>query len=311
MRNRGWRTWAAVGGVLLLTGGGHLTAEDVRIGGLETPVSVGSVSVLSIHASEATRTLTVEAFGQSWPALRRSAADWTVVIGVDLDREPGRYPVTVMTEGAGADASRIEAALQVGARRFRRRVLTVAPEYVNPPPELTARIAAESHFVDHVYASSTMDAAWAEGFARPVPGPANSSFGTRSVFNGEARSPHAGTDFLSGSGTPVHAPGGGRVVAARDLFFSGNTVIIDHGRGLFSMLAHLSRIDVREGAAIARGTVVGLVGATGRVTGPHLHWAMRVQGARVDPLSVLRRLPAAPDAKPGRTRSAVTPGHDR
>jgi murein DD-endopeptidase MepM/ murein hydrolase activator NlpD len=129
-------------------------------------------------------------------------------------------------------------------------------------------------------------------FIRPVPHRANSRFGTRSVFNGEPRVPHGGTDFLSPVGTPVKAPNAGRVVVARDLFFTGNTVIVDHGFGTFSMLAHLSRIDVAEGESVARGRIVGLVGATGRVTGPHLHWSLRVAGARVDPLSALALLGA-------------------
>jgi murein DD-endopeptidase MepM/ murein hydrolase activator NlpD len=107
------------------------------------------------------------------------------------------------------------------------------------------------------------------------------------VFNGQRRSPHNGADFPAGTGTPVKAPNAGRIVAARDLYFSGQTVIIDHGTGLFSTLAHLSRIDVREGDSVEPGDVVGLVGATGRVTGPHLHWALRVSGARVDPMSAL------------------------
>jgi murein DD-endopeptidase MepM/ murein hydrolase activator NlpD len=130
-------------------------------------------------------------------------------------------------------------------------------------------------------------------FRRPVPHQANSRFGTRSVFNGEPRSAHAGTDFLSPAGTPVHAPNAGRIVAARELFFAGRTVMIDHGAGLFSQLAHLSRIDVREGEMVRPGQVVGLVGATGRVTGAHLHWAVRVSGARVDALSVLALLGSA------------------
>src|SRR5439155_1702388 len=116
---------------------------------------------------------------------------------------------------------------------------------------------------------------------------ANSGFGTRSIFNGRQRSAHGGTDFLSRQGTPVRSPNAGLVVAARDLYFTGNTVIIDHGLGLFSLLAHLSRLVVQEGDTVAAGQVVGLVGATGRVTGPHLHWAVKVSGARVDPLSVL------------------------
>jgi murein DD-endopeptidase MepM/ murein hydrolase activator NlpD len=118
------------------------------------------------------------------------------------------------------------------------------------------------------------------------------------VFNGEPRSPHAGTDFLSPAGTPIHAPAGGRIAVARNLFFTGNTVIIDHGLGVFSMLAHLSRVDVHEGDTIARGQTVGLVGATGRVTGPHLHWALRVGPARVDALSALAVLGARSSAAP-------------
>src|SRR4029079_12651997 len=104
------------------------------------------------------------------------------------------------------------------------------------------------------------------------------------------RSPHSGTDFLSPAGTPIHAPNAGRILAARDFYFTGNTVIIERGLGVFSLLAHLSRLDVREGDLVTAGQIVGLVGATGRVTGPHLHWALRVSGARVDGLSALALL---------------------
>jgi murein DD-endopeptidase MepM/ murein hydrolase activator NlpD len=124
-------------------------------------------------------------------------------------------------------------------------------------------------------------------FVRPVPDVATSRFGTRSIFNGELRRPHGGADFLSSEGAPVKSPNAGRAVAVRDLYFTGNTVIIDHGLGVFSLLAHLSATDVREGDLVSAGQVVGRVGATGRVTGPHLHWAFTVVGARVDPLSVL------------------------
>jgi murein DD-endopeptidase MepM/ murein hydrolase activator NlpD len=129
---------------------------------------------------------------------------------------------------------------------------------------------------------------------RPVPQEANSSFGTRSIFNGTPRNAHGGADFMSPAGTPIHAPNAGRVVIARDLYFSGNTVVIDHGLGLFSTLAHLSAFDVHEGDRVSAGQIVGRVGATGRVTGPHLHWAVRVGSARVDPLSVLSVLGTEP-----------------
>ena len=127
--------------------------------------------------------------------------------------------------------------------------------------------------------------------------PANSAFGARSIFNGQPRSPHGGADFLSAAGTPVKAPNAGRVALARDLYFTGNTVVIDHGLGLFSLFAHLSAIDVQAGAAVGTGDVVGRVGATGRVSGPHLHWTVRAGGARVDPLSLLEVLGEELDAE--------------
>src|SRR5207237_2671212 len=127
-------------------------------------------------------------------------------------------------------------------------------------------------------------------FVPPVPSTVASHFGARSIFNGQVRSPHSGADFPSPTGAPVAAPNAGRVVLARDLYFSGNTVVLDHGLGLFSPLAHLSVIDVREDDRVVAGQEVGKVGATGRVTGPHLHWAVRVDGARVDPLAVLAML---------------------
>ena len=128
---------------------------------------------------------------------------------------------------------------------------------------------------------------WQDGFVRPVPDEANSAFGTRSVFNGQPRSPHGGADFLSPSGRPIAAPSGGRVALARDLYYTGNTVILDHGLGLFSMFAHLSVINVKDGDVVTSGQVLGEVGATGRVTGPHLHWTVRLNGTRIDPLSLL------------------------
>jgi len=110
------------------------------------------------------------------------------------------------------------------------------------------------------------------------------------VFNGQPRNAHGGADFLSPAGTTILAPNAGRIAVARSLYFSGNTVVIDHGLGLFSTLAHLSAFDVHEGDRVTAGQRIGLVGATGRVTGPHLHWAVRASGARVDPLSVLALL---------------------
>ena len=123
-----------------------------------------------------------------------------------------------------------------------------------------------------------------------MPGQATSAFGSRSVFNGQPRNPHSGADFRAAEGTPIAAPNAGKVVLTGDTYFSGGSVILDHGWGLYSYFAHLSKILVEEGDLIELGQVVGRAGATGRVTGPHLHWTLRLCGARVDPLSVIEIL---------------------
>jgi murein DD-endopeptidase MepM/ murein hydrolase activator NlpD len=260
-------------------------AQDLNIELRSRGTQPGDAIAVTITTPPELTALTVTAFAVRWPAFRIDATRWRALVGIDLDRKPGPYEVVVTSGGAHPLTTR--KAFAVVAKQFPRRVLKVSPDYVNPPPEQLARIAADSEFQKTVYAHSASEPAWRTGLIRPVAEPANSSFGSRSVFNGEARSPHAGTDFLSPTGTPIHAPAAGRVLGARDLFFTGNTVIIDHGLGVFSMLAHLSRIDVHEGQTIAQGDIVGLVGATGRVTGSHLHWALRVGTARIDPLSVL------------------------
>jgi murein DD-endopeptidase MepM/ murein hydrolase activator NlpD len=128
---------------------------------------------------------------------------------------------------------------------------------------------------------------WTGTFILPVAAKPNSNFGTRSYYNGQPRSPHAGVDFSAGTGTPIRAANRGIVALAAPLYFTGNTIVMDHGNGLFSIFAHLSAFNVAQGDVVEQKTVVGLVGATGRVTGPHLHWSVRLNGARVDPLSLV------------------------
>jgi murein DD-endopeptidase MepM/ murein hydrolase activator NlpD len=150
-----------------------------------------------------------------------------------------------------------------------------------------ARANREAKEIDSIYSKMTNEILWDSSFAVPIPGGTGSNFGHRRVFNGEARAPHAGADLRAKTGTSIYATNRGRVVLAKNLFFTGNTVILDHGLGIYSLYAHLSRIDVKPGAMAMRGQLLGLAGATGRVTGPHLHWGVRVQGARVDPFSLL------------------------
>jgi hypothetical protein len=265
--------------IILLALGIPLPAPPLSVTHSARAVRPGEVVVLRIAAAEP---IQIRAFDRSWPAYPDGARSWRALIGIDLGTKAGRYDV-VVTSGD----SRVIHPLIVRARTFPMRRLTVDPALVNPPPEARERIDREARELSAVWKASPADRLWNDGFVRPVPDPANSAFGTHSVFNGEPTSQHTGADFLSPAGRPVKAPNAGRVVLAGPRYFSGNTVVIDHGQGVFSLLAHLSEIDVEPGAVVSAGDVVGTVGATGRVTGPHLHWTVRVNGARVDPLSLL------------------------
>ena len=171
--------------------------------------------------------------------------------------------------------------------QFATRRLQVDPKLANPPAEELARIKEEAKAMANAFASVTPERLWRGRFEAPVPGTATSTFGRLTITNGKPAGRHQGADFRAATGTPVTAPNAGRVVLARSLYFAGNTVIIDHGFGVFSLLAHLSRIGVERGAMVARGGMLGESGATGRVTGPHLHWAVRFGEMSVDPLALM------------------------
>jgi murein DD-endopeptidase MepM/ murein hydrolase activator NlpD len=159
---------------------------------------------------------------------------------------------------------------------------------VEPSPEALKEIKEESDLKAKVYAASAAEPLWRGSFRAPVASAPTDSFGTRRMFNGKLASIHKGADFRAAAGTPVHASNSGVVVLARPLYYEGKCVIIDHGMGLFTLSMHFSRIDVHEGQHVKAGDRLGLSGATGRVTGPHLHWAVRWQGAMLDPVKLLR-----------------------
>ena len=251
-------------------------------------VRPGELVVLTMTLPADDEHVHVRAFDRDVQAFRVGDRTWRALVGIDLDVTAGAYTVEVTAGGAHATRP-----LVVARRVFPTRHLSVDEAFVTPPASVQARIDREAQLLATTWEASASERLWHDPFVRPVTAPANSAFGTRSVFNGKARNPHGGADFLSPAGTPVHAPNAGRIVVARLLYFSGNTVIVDHGLGLFSMLAHLSSIDVHEGDVVSDGQVVGKVGATGRVTGPHLHWAVRAGGARVDPLALLALLGAS------------------
>jgi murein DD-endopeptidase MepM/ murein hydrolase activator NlpD len=247
----------------------------------------GELIVFTIEVPAVVATaVTVRVFGRDVAAVPQNGHAWTALVGIDLGAKPGAVTATVTAHTAGGPLS-TRHRFAVSPKRFPTRRLRVAPTFVEPPDEVLPRIERERARVSDIFSTPASGALWTGRFLRPVPHPVNSAFGRRSVFNGRRLSPHTGIDFRSPEGTPIAAPNAGAVRLAEHLYFAGNTVIVDHGLGLFSLFAHLSEFRVKEGDTVAAGDVVGLVGATGRVTGPHLHWAVRVGGARIDPLALL------------------------
>jgi murein DD-endopeptidase MepM/ murein hydrolase activator NlpD len=264
----------------------------LKIASSSRTLQPGSVVLLTVTSSAAIASLGGQAFGRSvhfWPT--STPTEWRGLVAAHLEAKPGEYDVDL----AGVDAQGLslggKAKLTVLAKRFQTRQLKVASEFVDPPATEAERIASEAKRLANLFTQAT-PRVWRGPFQVPVPGEATSSFGRLTVLNGSPRGRHQGADFRAASGTPVLAPNGARVMLAEDLYFSGNTVVLDHGVGMFSLLAHLSRIDVTAGQNVERGAVLGASGATGRVTGPHLHWALRLGEFSVDPLSVVAALGA-------------------
>lgn len=213
-----------------------------------------------------------------------AAGGWAALAGIDLDVKLGPAALSLtLPERAGPRA--VTRAVEVRPKSFPTRRLTVDDRYVRLNPADQARVTREQARTAAIYAASG-PVRLRGPFSSPIPGAASARFGERRVFNGVPKSPHNGADLRATTGTPVRAPSAGRVALADDLFYSGNTVILDHGLGLYSIYAHLSRVDVAEGQDVGAGSVLGAVGATGRVTGPHLHWGMKLKGARVDPFAL-------------------------
>lgn len=183
------------------------------------------------------------------------------------------------------------ATVEVKEGHFAAENLTVKKQFVEPDPEQLARAEAETKRLREIYDHVTPERLWDGKFRVPLDGEfKGTNFGRRRVLNGKPGSPHGGVDFPAPTGTPVHAAQSGRVVLAEELFFSGNTVIVDHGFGIYTFYCHFSEIDAKVGDTVEAGTVVGKVGATGRVTGPHLHWGLTVERARVNALDIVKLL---------------------
>ena len=208
---------------------------------------------------------------------------WSAIVGIALSTEPG--PQTLRVEPASGVTRTLQ--FDVTPKSYATQSLTVEPRKVNPLPEDMARIETETERTQRALAAWRANDDVKLALAAPAAGERQDSFGMRRIFNGEARKPHSGMDISAPAGAIVSAPAAGVVLDAGEFFFNGNTLFLDHGQGLVTMYCHLSRIDVEAGQTVAAGAPIGLVGATGRVTGPHLHFGVSLNGAMIDPALVL------------------------
>ena len=248
----------------------------------------GQALQMSYPAEPGLAGVTVRWSGHAVP-FTPSGDRWLATVGVDLDSRPGDHAVDVTFAYDDGRMRVVREPVLVNAGEYPTTELQVEERFVELSPEDQARADREAAETSAIYDTFTPERYWSEPFQVPVRGAKDGrNFGHRRVFNGQPRAPHSGADLRATTGTPIYAANRGRVMLAKDLFFSGNAVYIDHGHGLFTTYLHLSRIDVAVGEMVEQGQQLGLAGATGRVTGAHLHWGVRLVDARVDPFSLLR-----------------------
>ena len=215
---------------------------------------------------------------------------FTTLIGVDLEAKPGLVNVIVKSTTSSATLRESQIRLQIKPKSFKQESFSVAAEFDQLSAEVIERIRKDQDQFSRAFMSSAPERLWEGSFLLPVSSDVTSPFGYRRVINGTPRAPHTGVDLKAALGTEVMAANHGRVVLLGDFFFSGNSLVLDHGGGLYTVYFHLSEFKVEAGAPVQKGDLIGLSGMTGRVTGPHLHWGARLNNARVDPFELLRKL---------------------
>jgi murein DD-endopeptidase MepM/ murein hydrolase activator NlpD len=256
--------------------------------------SQGSLILADITSVKPLPEFTAQWDGKPTPLWTEGEAKKTLhaLLGVDLEKAPGKYDWKISWNSVKGQAITCAVTVTVLKGKFRTESLKVDNQFVQPDPEQQKRAEDDQKKMKVIYDTVTAERLWEGKFRLPLKYvTSGGNFGRRRVLNGEPRSPHAGVDFPAAAGTPVLAAQTGKVVLAEDLYYSGNTVVIDHGYGIFTLYAHLSEIGVQPGQVVAVSSEIGKVGATGRVTGPHLHWGLTIEHARVNGMDIVQRMP--------------------
>lgn len=289
-----------VAGVTLIASSGCVTASaakepdtlDKAVSLSSTDVASGQAALLEIDLTQlgpAASGLKAKFRDQSIVLIQhpiKSRGIYVGLVGIPLSaKQEKAFILLEWTDTGGPRTASVPLGIIDG--QYKKESLSVASKHVTLSKKNLARVKQEKKEIRSIFAGSSDARQWFGSFIRPLASQTTSAFGTQRLFNGQHRSYHRGTDFRAKVGTPVYASNSGVVRMARNLFYSGNMVIVDHGINIFTLYAHMSKIQVKAGQIIARGQQIGLSGATGRVSGPHLHWAVKVNGVYVDPLQFL------------------------
>ncbi|MFQ5658189.1 MAG: M23 family metallopeptidase [Candidatus Methylomirabilales bacterium] len=268
---------------------GSLTwAKELEVHMPQPTLAQGDLSPVTVTPPESLGRLEARFRGLSLPA-HPGEGTYTVLLAVDLETPPGSYPVEFEARGVSGRRYQLQSSVTVVDGRFPVQRLTLPKGMVDLDAKTLERVRREAKVVKGIWKKWKGGPFWWQDFVLPLAGQldVSSEFGLRRILNGQPRRPHGGVDFRAPRGTPVRASNGGLVVYTGEMFFNGKSVVVHHGGGLFTTYLHLHEYQVRSGQEVAKGEVLGWVGATGRATGPHLHWGGNLRGVRFDPRRLL------------------------
>jgi Peptidase family M23 len=273
--------------LVLLLSSGASAGQGVTVGWEPRELKVADVALLVVRGVEGDAVVEGSVAGRPLTFVR-DGRGYSALVGFDMELAPGRQPWRVEIRRTGRSPRSLSGVVRVSRREFPVQRLTLPTPMVDLDPETERRAVAETENLRRLYRTVTAERLWRGAFARPVvadePG---TGFGSRRIINGQPRSPHGGADYAAARGTPVASVNDGRVALVGEYYFPGRLVVVDHGLGLYTAYFHLDEVRVEMGQRVGRGEILGTVGSTGRATGPHLHFAVQVGPARVDPERLL------------------------
>ncbi len=252
------------------------------------PTIVKQGDVCLIRAFRPTDSVYATFRGKRLPMIQAKNETFGILLGIDMETPPGDYEIKIEGTDKNGRTPATTLLLKVVDANFGKQELTLPREMVDLDAKTLDRVNREANRLDALFQKSRKESMWSGPFVAPVTGEIASPFGVRRFINGQPKSAHNGVDIDAPQGTPILASNRGVVVLRDELFFTGNTIILDHGAGIYSMYFHLSQAAVSEGEVVEKAAVIGNVGSTGRSTGPHLHWSVRMNDSRVDPFSLLK-----------------------